>query len=38
MASAAVGAMIMLASTMIVGSWVYAYGVGCVPASAKVKV
>lgn len=38
MASAAVGAAIMLASTMIVGSWVYAYGVGCVPASAKVKV
>ena len=37
-ASAAVGAMIMIASTMIVGSWVYAYGVGCVPASAKVKV
>lgn len=37
-ASAAVGAMIMIAATMIVGSWVYAYGVGCVPASAKVKV
>lgn len=37
LASAAVGAMIMLAATMIVGSWVYAYGVGCVPASAKVK-
>lgn len=37
LASAAVGAAIMLASTMIVGSWVYAYGVGCVPASAKVK-
>jgi tetrahydromethanopterin S-methyltransferase subunit D len=37
LASAAVGAMIMMAATMIVGSWVYAYGVGCVPASAKVK-
>lgn len=37
LASAAVGAMIMIAATMIVGSWVYAYGVGCVPASAKVK-
>ncbi len=37
-ASAAVGAMIMIAVTMLVGSWVYAYGVGCVPASAKVKV
>ena len=37
LASAAVGAAIMLSSTMIVGSWVYAYGVGCVPASAKVK-
>jgi N5-methyltetrahydromethanopterin:coenzyme M methyltransferase subunit D len=36
-ASAAVGAAIMLSSTMIVGSWVYAYGVGCIPASAKVK-
>jgi tetrahydromethanopterin S-methyltransferase subunit D len=38
LASGAVGAMIMMAVTMIVGSWVYAYGVGCVPASAKVKI
>jgi tetrahydromethanopterin S-methyltransferase subunit D len=37
-ASGAVGAMIMIAVTMIVGTWVYAYGVGCVPSSAKVKV
>jgi tetrahydromethanopterin S-methyltransferase subunit D len=38
LASGAVGAMIMIAVTMIVGTWVYVYGVGCVPASAKVKV
>ncbi|AKB73333.1 N5-methyltetrahydromethanopterin:coenzyme M methyltransferase subunit D [Methanosarcina lacustris Z-7289] len=38
LSSGAVGAMIMMSVTMIVGSWVYAYGVGCVPASAKVKV
>ena len=38
LASGAVGAMIMMAVTMIVGTWVYAYGVGCVPASAKVKI
>lgn len=37
LASGAVGAMIMMGSTMIVGTWVYVYGVGCVPASAKVK-
>jgi tetrahydromethanopterin S-methyltransferase subunit D len=36
-ASGAVGAMIMMSVTMIVGTWVYAYGVGCPPASAKVK-
>jgi len=36
-ASGAVGAMIMIAVTMLVGQWVYVYGVGCVPASAKVK-
>jgi tetrahydromethanopterin S-methyltransferase subunit D len=36
-ASGAVGAMIMMAVTMIVGTWVYVYGVGCPPASAKVK-
>jgi tetrahydromethanopterin S-methyltransferase subunit D len=38
LASGAVGAMIMIAVTMIVGTWVYVYGVGCVPSSAKVKV
>lgn len=36
-AAGAVGAMIMMAVTMIVGTWVYVYGVGCPPASAKVK-
>jgi len=35
-ASGAVGAMIMIAVTMIVGSLVYVYGVGVPPASAKV--
>ncbi|MDY9927477.1 tetrahydromethanopterin S-methyltransferase subunit D [Methanosarcina sp.] len=38
LASGAVGAMIMIGVTMIVGTWVYVYGVGCVPSSAKVKV
>lgn len=38
LASGAVGAMIMIAVTMIVGTLVYVYGVGCVPSSAKVKV
>lgn len=37
LASGAVGAMIMMGVTMIVGQWVYVYGVGCTPASAKVK-
>lgn len=37
LASGAVGAMIMISVTMIVGTWVYVYGVGCPPASAKVK-
>ncbi len=36
-AAGAVGAMIMMSVTMIVGTWVYVYGVGVVPASAKVK-
>ena len=36
-AAGAAGAMIMMAVTMIVGTWVYVYGVGCPPASAKVK-
>ncbi|MEA1985757.1 MAG: tetrahydromethanopterin S-methyltransferase subunit D [Euryarchaeota archaeon] len=35
-ASGAVGAMIMIGVTMIVGTWVYVYGVGVPPASAKV--
>jgi tetrahydromethanopterin S-methyltransferase subunit D len=35
-ASGAVGAMIMIAVTMIVATWVYVYGVGVPPASAKV--
>jgi tetrahydromethanopterin S-methyltransferase subunit D len=35
--AAAVGSMIMLAATMIVATWVYAYGVGVMPVSAKVK-
>lgn len=38
LASGAVGAMIMISVTMIVGTWVYVYGVGVVPSSAKVKV
>ena len=33
--SGAVGAMIMIDATMIVGNWVYIYGVGTPPASAK---
>ncbi|HJH31792.1 MAG TPA: tetrahydromethanopterin S-methyltransferase subunit D [Methanosarcinaceae archaeon] len=37
LAAGAVGAMIMMSVTMIVGTWVYVYGVGCPPASAKVK-
>ncbi|MDY0386376.1 MAG: tetrahydromethanopterin S-methyltransferase subunit D [Methanolobus sp.] len=36
-ASGAVGAMIMISVTMMVGALVYTYGVGCPPASAKVK-
>ncbi len=36
-AAGAVGAMIMISVTMIVGTWVYVYGVGVPPASAKVK-
>ncbi len=35
-ATGAVGAMIMISVTMIVGNWVYIYGVGVPPASAKV--
>ena len=28
----------MVTAIMIVGTWIYVYGVGCVPSSAKVKV
>lgn len=36
LAGGAVGSSIMLGITMLVGNLVYVYGVGCVPASAKV--
>ncbi len=36
LASGAVGSMLMLGITMLVGNWVYVWGVGTVPASAKV--
>jgi tetrahydromethanopterin S-methyltransferase subunit D len=36
LAAGAVGSALMLAVTMLVGNWVYIWGVGCVPASAKV--
>jgi tetrahydromethanopterin S-methyltransferase subunit D len=32
----AAGSALMLGVTMLVGNWVYVWGVGCVPASAKV--
>jgi tetrahydromethanopterin S-methyltransferase subunit D len=32
----AAGASLMMAVTMLVGNWVYVWGVGCVPVSAKV--
>lgn len=35
-ATGATGAMIMITVTMLVGNWVYIYGVGTPPASAKV--
>ncbi|GAB6055221.1 tetrahydromethanopterin S-methyltransferase subunit D [Methanobacterium alkalithermotolerans] len=38
MAAGAVGAMLMIGITMLVGNLIYVYGVGCVPASAKVNV
>lgn len=38
LAAGAVGAGLMMAVTMLVGNWVYVWGVGCVPASAKVDV
>ena len=34
----AAGSALMLGITMLVGNWVYVWGVGCVPASAKVDV
>ena len=34
----AAGSALMLGVTMLVGNWVYVWGVGCVPASAKVDV
>lgn len=37
LASGTVGAMIMISVTMLVGQWIYVYGVGCPAASAKVK-
>ena len=36
-ASGAIGAMIMMSVTMMVGTWVYVYGVGVPPASGKRK-
>ncbi len=37
-ASGAIGAALMIGITMLVGNLIYVYGVGCVPASAKVAV
>ena len=36
LAAGAIGSALMLGITMLVGNWVYVWGVGCVPASAKV--
>lgn len=36
LAAGAIGSGLMLGITMLVGNWVYIFGVGCVPASAKV--
>lgn len=38
LAAGAIGAALMIGITMLVGNLVYVYGVGCVPASAKVAV
>jgi len=38
MLAGAAGSALMLGITMLVGNWVYVWGVGCVPASAKVDV
>ncbi|MEG3224250.1 MAG: tetrahydromethanopterin S-methyltransferase subunit D [Methanobacteriales archaeon Met13] len=37
LAAGAVGAALMMAVTMLVGNWVYVWGVGIVPVSAKVN-
>jgi tetrahydromethanopterin S-methyltransferase subunit D len=37
LAAGAGGAALMIAVTMLVGNWLYVYGVGCVPVSAKVN-
>jgi|BioPla2DNA2_1021312.scaffolds.fasta_scaffold00402_34 tetrahydromethanopterin S-methyltransferase subunit D len=37
LAAGAVGSMLMIGITMLVGNWVYVWGVGTVPASAKVE-
>ncbi|MDD3753441.1 MAG: tetrahydromethanopterin S-methyltransferase subunit D [Methanobacterium sp.] len=37
LAAGAVGSMLMVGITMLVGNWVYVWGVGTVPASAKVE-
>jgi tetrahydromethanopterin S-methyltransferase subunit D len=36
LAAGAIGSALMIGITMLVGNWVYVFGVGCVPASAKV--
>lgn len=38
LASGAVGSMLMIGITMLVGNWIYVWGVGTVPASAKVEI
>jgi tetrahydromethanopterin S-methyltransferase subunit D len=38
LASGAVGSMLMIGITMLIGNLIYVWGVGCVPASAKVEV
>jgi len=37
LAAGAAGSALMLAVTMFVGNWVYIWGVGCIPVSAKVN-
>ena len=38
LAAGAIGAGLMIGITMFVGNWIYIFGVGCVPASAKVDI